>query len=73
MLLLPVAFYTPMHKQEYDLNIEGVRGKMWLCVTTSGRGKGENVIMCYNICDRDCSLLIKLIKLHLKIQSLWQN
>ena len=39
MLLLPVAFCTPMHKHEYDLNIE------W----------GANVIMCYNICDRDCS------------------
>ena len=41
MLLLPVAFCTPMHKHECDLNIE------W--------GEGANVIMCYNICDRDCS------------------
>ena len=40
MLLLPVAFCTPMHKHECDLNIE------W--------GEGANVIMCYNICDRDC-------------------
>ena len=40
MLLLPVAFCTPMHKCECDLNIE------W--------GEGANVIMCYNICDRDC-------------------
>ena len=40
MLLLPVAFCTPMHKHEYDLNIE------W--------GEGANVIMCYNMCDRDC-------------------
>jgi len=40
MLLLPVAFCTPMHKHECDLNIE------W--------GEGANVIMCHNICDRDC-------------------
>ena len=40
MLLLPVAFCTPVHKHECDLNIE------W--------GEGANVIMCYNICDRDC-------------------
>ena len=30
-----------MHKHEYDLNIE------W--------GEGANMIMCYKICDRDCS------------------
>ena len=42
MLLLPVAFCTPIHKHGCDLNIEG--------------GEGANVILCYNICDRDCSL-----------------
>ena len=41
MLLLPVAFCTPIPKHECDLNIEG--------------GEGANVILCYNICDRDCS------------------
>ena len=40
MLLLPVAFCTPIHKHGCDLNIEG--------------GEGANVILCYNICDRDC-------------------
>ena len=40
MLLLPVAFCTPIHKHECDLNIEG--------------GGGANVIVCYNICDGDC-------------------
>jgi len=39
MLLLPVAFCTPIHKHECDLNIE--------------RGEGANVVVCYNICDRD--------------------
>ena len=33
-----------MQKHECDLNIE------W--------GEGANVIMCYNICDRDCSIKI---------------
>ena len=42
MLLLPVAFWTTIHKHECDLSIEG--------------GEGANVILCYNICDRDCSL-----------------
>ena len=42
MLLLPIAFCTPVHKHECDLNIEGV--------------DGANVIVCYNICDRNCSL-----------------
>ena len=41
MLLLPVAFCTPTHKHDCDLNIEG--------------GEGANVIVCYSICDRDCS------------------
>ena len=40
MLLLPVAFCTPIHEHECDLNIEG--------------DEGANVIVCYNICDRDC-------------------
>ena len=39
MLLLLVAFCTPTHKHECDLNIEG--------------DEGANVIVCYNICDRD--------------------
>ena len=47
MMLLPVAFCTPMYKHEYDLNIE------W--------GEGANVIMCCNICDRDCSHSATLI------------
>ena len=44
MLLLPVAFCTPIHKHGCDLNIEG--------------GEGANVILCYNICDRDCRYFI---------------
>ena len=44
MLLLPVGFCTPIDKRECDLNIEGV--------------EGANVIMCYNICDRDCRLSV---------------
>ena len=43
MLLLPVAFCTPIHKHGCDLNIEG--------------GEGANVILCYNICDRDCGCI----------------
>ena len=48
MLLLPVAFCTPMHKHECDLNIE------W--------DEGANVIMCY-ICDQGCSYsyLLKIL------------
>ena len=42
MLLLPVAFCTPIHKHECDLNIGGA--------------EGANVIVCYKICDRDYSL-----------------
>ena len=45
VLLLPVAFWTPIHKHECDLNIEG--------------GEGPNVILCYNICDRDCLTFIR--------------
>ena len=41
MLLLPVAFCTSIYKHECDLNIGG--------------GEGAYVIVCYNICDRDCS------------------
>ena len=43
MLLLPVAFCTPIQRHGCDLNIEG--------------GEGANVILCYNICERDCSSL----------------
>ena len=45
LLLLPVAFCTPNHKHECDLNIEG--------------GEGPNVIFLYNICDRDCLTFIR--------------
>ena len=45
MLLLPVGFCTPINKHECDLYIEG--------------GEGANVIMCYNICDRDCVTFIR--------------
>ena len=35
MLLLPVAFCTPMHKHECDLNIEwGEGANVIICVTT---------------------------------------
>ena len=47
MLLLPVAFCTPIRKHECGLNIEG--------------DEGANVIMCYNICDRNCSHRLALL------------
>ena len=46
MLLLPVAFCTPIYKHECDLSIGG--------------GEGAYVIVCYNICDRDCNKVLKL-------------
>ena len=45
MLLLPVAFCTSIYKHECDLNIGG--------------GEGAYVIVCYNICDRDCLIFIR--------------
>ena len=47
MLHLPVAFCTAIHKHECELNIEGEGGE------------GANVIVCYNICDRDCKSNIR--------------
>ena len=58
MLLLPVAFWHPIEKHECDLNIEG--------------GEGANVIMCYNICHRDCrsTFLITLLNWSTVLSSL---
>ena len=56
MLLLPVAFCTPIYKHECDLNIGG--------------GEGAYVIVCYNICDRDCSLTLSEMLHHQSYDSL---
>ena len=45
MLRLSVDFSSPTHKHQHDLNIE--------------RGEGANVLVCYNICGRDCRLKVK--------------
>ena len=60
MLLLPVAFCTSIHKHECDLNIGG--------------SEGANVIVCYNICDGDCSsgyLFLQLQYRYRHFQDMW--
>ena len=45
-MLFYVMLCTPTHEHQLDLDIEG--------------GEGANVLMCYNICDRDCSFNVEL-------------